>query len=151
MVWLYLSSCGTVVSYLLVRYSGIISRVIQCKVTCHLVIQWSYIIMWYNGIISEYMIQCNLQSEFWVHKTHSIACPHRWSMGIYSLVNCNFTLPLRHFLFSLAGFRALYVGLGPTLLRTIPATGSVFLAYESVKKFMTRHADAYYDFDGSAG
>ena len=34
------------------------------------------------------------------------------------------------------GILALYNGLGPTLLRTFPATGALFLAYEYSKKFM---------------
>merc|ERR1712004_67851 len=32
------------------------------------------------------------------------------------------------------GAKGLYRGLGPTLLRTMPATGALFLAYESTKK-----------------
>lgn len=39
------------------------------------------------------------------------------------------------------GIRALYKGLGPTILRTFPATGSLFLAYESTKKYLGRTAD----------
>lgn len=35
------------------------------------------------------------------------------------------------------GVRALYNGLGPTLVRTFPATGALFLAYEYTKKFLT--------------
>lgn len=34
------------------------------------------------------------------------------------------------------GIMALYNGLGPTVLRTFPATGALFLAYEYSKKFM---------------
>ena len=34
------------------------------------------------------------------------------------------------------GIVALYNGLTPTLLRTFPATGALFLAYETSKKFM---------------
>lgn len=34
------------------------------------------------------------------------------------------------------GIRALYNGLGPTLLRTFPATGALFLAYEYTRKVM---------------
>jgi len=34
------------------------------------------------------------------------------------------------------GLLALYNGLGPTVLRTFPATGALFLAYESSKKWM---------------
>ncbi len=33
-----------------------------------------------------------------------------------------------------SGARALYKGLGPTLLRTAPATAALFLAYETTKK-----------------
>ncbi|XP_011424212.1 mitochondrial ornithine transporter 1 [Magallana gigas] len=39
------------------------------------------------------------------------------------------------------GPKALYKGLGPTLVRTFPATGSLFLAYETTKKFLTNLAD----------
>lgn len=39
------------------------------------------------------------------------------------------------------GFRALYKGLGPTLLRTFPATGALFLAYENTKKGLATLAD----------
>jgi len=34
----------------------------------------------------------------------------------------------------LEGVRALYNGLGPTMVRTFPATGALFLAYELTKK-----------------
>ena len=33
----------------------------------------------------------------------------------------------------------LYSGLGPTLLRTFPATGALFLAYETSKKWMNEN------------
>lgn len=39
------------------------------------------------------------------------------------------------------GVRALYKGLGPTLLRTFPATGALFLAYENTKKGLGHLAD----------
>ena len=39
------------------------------------------------------------------------------------------------------GVRALYKGLGPTILRTFPATGGLFLAYESTKKYLGKTAD----------
>lgn len=39
------------------------------------------------------------------------------------------------------GVRALYKGLGPTLLRTFPATGALFLAYENTKKGLGTLAD----------
>lgn len=35
------------------------------------------------------------------------------------------------------GIRALYKGLGPTVIRTFPATGALFLAYETTKKYGT--------------
>ncbi len=35
------------------------------------------------------------------------------------------------------GILALYNGLTPTLLRTFPATGALFFAYEYSKKFMS--------------
>jgi solute carrier family 25 ornithine transporter 2/15 len=35
------------------------------------------------------------------------------------------------------GVRALYNGLGPTVIRTFPATGALFVAYEYTKKFLT--------------
>lgn len=38
------------------------------------------------------------------------------------------------------GFRALYKGLGPTLLRTFPATGALFVAVEYSKSFMSSGA-----------
>ena len=44
--------------------------------------------------------------------------------------------------FFLAGILALYKGLGPTLLRTFPATGALFLAYETVKKTLTDLVDS---------
>lgn len=40
------------------------------------------------------------------------------------------------------GIRALYKGLGPTILRTFPATGALFLAYENVKKLFGNLADS---------
>lgn len=40
------------------------------------------------------------------------------------------------------GILALYKGLGPTLLRTFPATGALFLAYETVKKNLSNFADS---------
>lgn len=43
--------------------------------------------------------------------------------------------------FCFSGPKALYKGLGPTLVRTFPATGSLFLAYETTKKFLTNLAD----------
>jgi hypothetical protein len=39
-----------------------------------------------------------------------------------------------------AGMRALYKGLGPTVLRTFPATGGLFLAYETTKKTLSNLA-----------
>ncbi|KAL3878379.1 hypothetical protein ACJMK2_030770 [Sinanodonta woodiana] len=39
------------------------------------------------------------------------------------------------------GFLALYKGLGPTVLRTFPATGALFLAFENTKKWLTYLAD----------
>lgn len=39
------------------------------------------------------------------------------------------------------GIMALYKGLGPTVLRTFPATGALFLAYETTKKWMGYAAD----------
>jgi len=39
------------------------------------------------------------------------------------------------------GIMALYNGLGPTLIRTFPATGALFLAYETSKKFMHSLSD----------
>ena len=43
--------------------------------------------------------------------------------------------------FLCTGVKSLYKGLGPTLVRTFPATGSLFLAYETTKKFLTDLAD----------
>lgn len=36
------------------------------------------------------------------------------------------------------GIRGLYKGLTPTLLRTFPSTGALFVAYENTKFFMTQ-------------
>jgi len=41
------------------------------------------------------------------------------------------------------GVRALYKGLGPTLVRTFPATGALFLAVETTKKVLGSAADYY--------
>ncbi|WAQ99706.1 ORNT1-like protein [Mya arenaria] len=41
------------------------------------------------------------------------------------------------------GIQALYKGLGPTVLRTFPATGALFLAYETTKKWLGYAADTY--------
>ncbi|KAH3730672.1 mitochondrial ornithine transporter 1-like [Dreissena polymorpha] len=41
------------------------------------------------------------------------------------------------------GLLALYKGLGPTVLRTFPATGALFLAYENTKKWLGYMADTY--------
>ena len=43
----------------------------------------------------------------------------------------------------LLGVRALYKGLGPTLVRTFPATGALFLAVETTKKVLGNAADNY--------
>ncbi|XP_060065856.1 mitochondrial ornithine transporter 1-like [Ylistrum balloti] len=39
------------------------------------------------------------------------------------------------------GIRALYNGLGPTIVRTFPSTGALFLTYETTKKVLTDFAD----------
>ena len=39
------------------------------------------------------------------------------------------------------GVSALYNGLKPTLFRTIPATATLFVTYEYVKKVMHRYLD----------
>ncbi|XP_033742414.1 mitochondrial ornithine transporter 1-like [Pecten maximus] len=39
------------------------------------------------------------------------------------------------------GIRALYNGLGPTIVRTFPSTGALFLTYETTKKVLTDLAD----------
>jgi solute carrier family 25 ornithine transporter 2/15 len=41
------------------------------------------------------------------------------------------------------GIRALYKGLGPTVLRTFPATGALFLAVETTRKVLGDFADYY--------
>merc|ERR1712150_339373 len=38
------------------------------------------------------------------------------------------------------GWLTLYCGLGPTVLRAFPATGALFLAYETTKKVFTQSA-----------
>ena len=40
-----------------------------------------------------------------------------------------------------SGFRALYNGLTPTVVRTFPASGALFLAYELTKKYSLRTVD----------
>ncbi|KAK0042776.1 mitochondrial ornithine transporter 1 [Biomphalaria pfeifferi] len=39
------------------------------------------------------------------------------------------------------GPKALYRGLGPTVIRTFPATGALFLAYETTKKYLSMFYD----------
>lgn len=39
------------------------------------------------------------------------------------------------------GFAALYSGLTPTMIRTFPANGALFLAYELSRKLMMRQFD----------
>lgn len=41
------------------------------------------------------------------------------------------------------GIKALYKGLGPAVLRTFPATGALFLAFETTKKVLGSAADHY--------
>ena len=59
----------------------------------------------------------------------------------------NYTPPIKHKAptilynydcFYTEGVAALYKGLGPTLLRTFPATGALFVAYEYTKLTLTR-------------
>ena len=59
----------------------------------------------------------------------------------------NYTPPIKHKApkilynydcFCTEGVAALYKGLGPTLLRTFPATGALFVAYEYTKLTLTR-------------
>ncbi|XP_034034504.1 solute carrier family 25 member 15b [Thalassophryne amazonica] len=40
------------------------------------------------------------------------------------------------------GVRAVYSGLTPTLIRTFPANGALFLAYEASREFMMKHFDS---------
>ncbi|XP_013862138.1 solute carrier family 25 member 15b [Austrofundulus limnaeus] len=40
------------------------------------------------------------------------------------------------------GVRALYSGLTPTMVRTFPANGALFLGYETSRKFMMKHFDS---------
>ncbi|XP_059151013.1 mitochondrial ornithine transporter 1-like [Physella acuta] len=42
------------------------------------------------------------------------------------------------------GVKALYRGLGPTVIRTFPATGALFLAYETTKKYLGRLHNYFY-------
>ncbi|ESO93776.1 hypothetical protein LOTGIDRAFT_209317 [Lottia gigantea] len=51
-----------------------------------------------------------------------------------------FTSTILH-IFRTEGIAALYNGLGPTLVRTFPATGALFLAYETTKKYLSRFYD----------
>lgn len=46
-------------------------------------------------------------------------------------------------IFKEEGILALYKGLGPTVLRTFPATGALFLAYETTKKWLGYTADRF--------
>jgi len=39
------------------------------------------------------------------------------------------------------GVMTLYSGLGPTVIRTFPSTGALFLAYETSKKLMNDYFD----------
>ncbi|KAH9505236.1 hypothetical protein Btru_059032 [Bulinus truncatus] len=41
------------------------------------------------------------------------------------------------------GPKALYRGLGPTVIRTFPATGALFLAYETTKKYLSQLHDYF--------
>lgn len=40
------------------------------------------------------------------------------------------------------GIRALYSGLTPTMVRTFPANGALFLGYEASRKFMMKQFDS---------
>ncbi|KAK7097389.1 mitochondrial ornithine transporter 1-like [Littorina saxatilis] len=46
-------------------------------------------------------------------------------------------------IFKTEGIRVLYKGLGPTIVRTFPATGALFLAYEMTKKYGSQFADRF--------
>lgn len=48
----------------------------------------------------------------------------------------------KHMFLCFSGLMALYKGLGPTVLRTFPATGALFLAYETTKKWLGYAADS---------
>lgn len=41
------------------------------------------------------------------------------------------------------GVMALYNGLGPTVIRTFPGTGALFLAYETSRKVMNEFCDKF--------
>lgn len=47
------------------------------------------------------------------------------------------------FVFVPTGFTALYSGLTPTMVRTFPANGALFLAYEFSRKLMMDAAGAW--------
>ncbi|KAK6172479.1 hypothetical protein SNE40_016118 [Patella caerulea] len=47
-------------------------------------------------------------------------------------------------IFRTEGIGALYKGLGPTLVRTFPATGALFLAYETTKKYLSGFYDGIF-------
>jgi hypothetical protein len=49
--------------------------------------------------------------------------------------------PFMSFPFCL-GVRALYSGLTPTMIRTFPANGALFLGYEASRKFMMKQFDS---------
>lgn len=48
------------------------------------------------------------------------------------------------FIFSFPGVRPLYSGLTPTMIRTFPANGALFLAYEFSRTTMMKHFDVWH-------
>jgi len=46
------------------------------------------------------------------------------------------------FVSSFSGVRALYSGLTPTMIRTFPANGALFLGYEASRKIMMAQFDS---------
>lgn len=52
------------------------------------------------------------------------------------------SLRLQYLMFLCSGVRALYSGLTPTMVRTFPANGALFLGYEASRKLMMKQFDS---------
>jgi hypothetical protein len=74
-------------------------------------------------------INLRISASCWFYYKNISRCTVLW------MSNCIFT-----FLYFL-GYQALYSGLQPTLVRTIPATATLFLLYETTKKVLHKLCD----------
>lgn len=96
------------------------------------------------GLGGVWRMRCNLD---WIRKSWSQADIHRVDLSFATaslLWNCNLVSMISVVGWNmLLGVRALYKGLGPTLVRTFPATGALFLAVETTKKVFGDAADYY--------